>query len=248
MTRKRTAEQAKLESEQTILRSLSTKSPQRWSELLVDTKISSRTLKKALERLEKRKMVRREVSQGKEYPPPVMYGLSRKGIETVDPQLFEADVAEVNNAVKNLENLSSALISDPNRLRKWYKEETDANWNELVNNPSKKSFQERGNEFQQKEAEFHRPLFNTLWSMHKILCNISLKDKPKSGTDYNSYVTVVKEGYPYLVPAELLRGLDYPFTLAYVGLPSEVTQEIQKKNTKLSDEIFDLCRIKREKH
>jgi DNA-binding HxlR family transcriptional regulator len=245
--RTRNSEHAKLESEQTILRSLRSKSPQRWSELLKDTNISSRTLKKALERLEKKKLVCRQVDQGRKYPPPVRYSLSRKGIETVDPQLFSADVAEVNNAVKNLENLSSDLISDPNRLRKWYTEERDANWNELVNNPQKKSFQERGNEFIQKEAELQRPIFNTLRSMHKIICNISLKDIPKSEADYNSHVTVVKDGYPYLVPAELLRGLDYPFTLAYIGVPTEVTKEIQKKNAKLSDEIFELCGIKKEK-
>jgi DNA-binding HxlR family transcriptional regulator len=88
MTVKRTAEQAKQESENTVLRQLTIKSPQRWSDLLSSTRISSRTLKKALDRLGKKGFVHRQVEQGKDYPPPVLYGLSSKGREISDPIFF----------------------------------------------------------------------------------------------------------------------------------------------------------------
>ena len=83
-----TTERAKQESEQAVLKEFATKSPQRWGELLKNTKLSSRTLKKALERLQERQLVNREVEQGIEYPPPVFYGLSSQGEESIRPMIF----------------------------------------------------------------------------------------------------------------------------------------------------------------
>lgn len=92
MTSTRNAEQAKQESERTVIRELVKKSPQRWSNLLASTKISSRTLKNTLMRLEEKGAVYRRVEQGKEYPPPVFYGLSSEGKEIGDPMLFALNV------------------------------------------------------------------------------------------------------------------------------------------------------------
>lgn len=243
MTGKRTTQQAKKESEQTVLRSLNEKSPQRWGELLKNTEISSRTLKKALERLEKRNMIYRKVSQVAEYPPPVLYGLSETGKETVNPLLLDADIKEVSQAVKNLENLTSSLTSNPSKLKKWYDKESEANWNELVNNPLNKSFQERVEEFEQKTNDLHRPIFDSMCGLHKIISCISLNQP-----DPNSFISVIKNCHVYLTPAELLQGLEFPFYLAYIEFPLEIIQEIQKRNAKLSDDIMELCGFKKEKN
>ena len=87
-SKKRTADQAKRESEHIVIRELTKKSPQRWSDLLKNTQISSRTLKKTLNRLEEKGLLYRNVEQSKEYPPPVFYGLSSKGRKSSNPILF----------------------------------------------------------------------------------------------------------------------------------------------------------------
>jgi DNA-binding HxlR family transcriptional regulator len=84
-----TTDRAKEESEKTVLETLLKKSPQRWGELLKNTELSSRTLRNALERMLDAQLVYREVGQGKEYPPPVLYGLTPKGNENLKPLLFE---------------------------------------------------------------------------------------------------------------------------------------------------------------
>ncbi len=91
MAIKRTAEKAKQESETAVMRELTKKSPQRWSDLLKTTQLSSRTLKKALNRLEKKGLTYRQMEQGEEYPPPVFYGLSPKGEKSTIPLLFSID-------------------------------------------------------------------------------------------------------------------------------------------------------------
>lgn len=85
---KRTADLAKQESEHIIMRELTRKTPQRWSDLLKNTQISSRTLKKALNRLEEKGLLYRNVEQSQEYPPRVFYGLSPEGRKSSDPLLF----------------------------------------------------------------------------------------------------------------------------------------------------------------
>ncbi len=87
-----TTERAKKESEATIFKELSKKSPQRWGELLRNTKLSSRTLKKALERMQKNNLITREINQGKEYPPPVLYGLTPEAKTFFGPLLVESYV------------------------------------------------------------------------------------------------------------------------------------------------------------
>lgn len=84
-----TTERAKKESEQVVFKELIKKSPQRWGELLKNTKLSSRTLKNALERMQKKEMITREIDQGKEYPPPVLYGLSPNARALNGAWLFE---------------------------------------------------------------------------------------------------------------------------------------------------------------
>lgn len=77
-----------LVSERKILEELAQKGPQTWSELLKATGLSTRTLRKALLRLEKRGEVYRKILEGEKYPPPVLYGLTPKGKEKVIPLLF----------------------------------------------------------------------------------------------------------------------------------------------------------------
>jgi len=84
-----TTDRAKKESEQAVFKELIIKSPQRWGELLKNTKLSSRTLKNALERMQKKEMITREIDQGKEYPPPVLYGLSPNARALNGPWMFE---------------------------------------------------------------------------------------------------------------------------------------------------------------
>jgi DNA-binding HxlR family transcriptional regulator len=91
MALKWTADRAKQESEHVVVRELTKKSPQRWSDLLKNTQISSRTLKKALNRLEEKGLVYRNVEQGQAYPPPVLYGLSLEGKKSGGPMLFAAN-------------------------------------------------------------------------------------------------------------------------------------------------------------
>lgn len=78
-------------SEEKIILSLAKKSPQTWSELLKTTKLSSRTLKKALSRLREKGLVYRQVKAGEEYPPPVFYGLTQKRPNFLIPSLFYLD-------------------------------------------------------------------------------------------------------------------------------------------------------------
>jgi len=95
MVRKRTSEYAKEVSEKQILNTLAEKSPLRWSELLNKTPLSSRTLKKALDRMESEGLVYRRIEAEKEYPPPVYYGLTSKGIGQATPQLFALALSDV---------------------------------------------------------------------------------------------------------------------------------------------------------
>jgi DNA-binding HxlR family transcriptional regulator len=94
MSFKRTTERAKHESETVVLRALSLNSPQRWGQLLVNTPLSSRTLKSALDRLEDKGQIYRQVEQTKVYPPPVLYGLSEKADKSIIPMLFAVKVRQ----------------------------------------------------------------------------------------------------------------------------------------------------------
>jgi DNA-binding Lrp family transcriptional regulator len=66
-------------SEQKILSALLKKSPQTYTELLQTTKMSSRTLHKALRRLEEQGKVLRKIETSGKYPPPVLYSLTEEG-------------------------------------------------------------------------------------------------------------------------------------------------------------------------
>lgn len=77
-------------SENKVLKALMQKSPQTWSELKEATKISSRTLRKALLRLEKQGKIFRQIAVGKKYPPPVLYGLTDVGKKSLAPLIFSA--------------------------------------------------------------------------------------------------------------------------------------------------------------
>jgi len=90
--KRRTADQAKQDSDNIVIRELTRKSPQKWSDLLKSTQISSRTLKKALNRLEEKGLLYRNVEQGVEYPPRVFYGLSPEGRKSSGPLLFSSKV------------------------------------------------------------------------------------------------------------------------------------------------------------
>ena len=79
---------AKKESERKVLEKLAFRSPLRWSSLLYETKISSKTLKNALNRLIEKDLVYREVKTGEEYPPPVLYGLTLLGQKETKSELF----------------------------------------------------------------------------------------------------------------------------------------------------------------
>jgi len=92
MPSKRDAEKAKEESERIVMQTLSQKSPQRWSDLLKNCSLSSRTLKKALNRLAEKGLVIRNVANSEEYPPPVLYGLSIEGKKSSIPLLFSYNV------------------------------------------------------------------------------------------------------------------------------------------------------------
>ena len=77
-------------SENKVLKALMQKTPQTWSELKEATKISSRTLRKALLRLENQGKVFRQIATGKKYPPPVLYGLTEVGKKSLAPLIFSA--------------------------------------------------------------------------------------------------------------------------------------------------------------
>jgi DNA-binding HxlR family transcriptional regulator len=88
MIEKWTPERAKKESEEKILRALVLESPQRWSSILDKTKLSTKTLKKTLDRMRAAGLVYRQTKTSDEYPPPILYGLTPKGKNTVKPILF----------------------------------------------------------------------------------------------------------------------------------------------------------------
>ena len=77
-------------SENKVLKALMQKTPQTWSELKEATKISSRTLRKALLRLENQGKVFRQIATGKKYPPPVLYGLTEAGKKSLASLIFSA--------------------------------------------------------------------------------------------------------------------------------------------------------------
>lgn len=83
-----TPERAKKESEEEVKTVLASQSPLRWSRLLQESRLSSRTLKKALDRMMKKGLIYREVEAGPEYPPPVRYGLTSEGKNDVEPKIF----------------------------------------------------------------------------------------------------------------------------------------------------------------
>ena len=75
-------------SEKKILSALLKKSPLTWTQLLQATKLSSRTLHKALIRLENQGKVFRKIEVSDKYPPPVLYGLADR--DAALPILFES--------------------------------------------------------------------------------------------------------------------------------------------------------------
>ncbi|MEM3873858.1 MAG: winged helix-turn-helix transcriptional regulator [Candidatus Bathyarchaeia archaeon] len=75
-------------SEKKVLQALMSKSPMSWSELLAATQVSSRTLSKALNRLESKGLVYRKIEPTDKYPPPVLYGLTPQSVEVLEPILF----------------------------------------------------------------------------------------------------------------------------------------------------------------
>jgi len=75
-------------SEKKVLQALMSKSPMSWSELLAATQVSSRTLSKALNRLESKGLVYRKIEPTDKYPPPVLYGLTPQSIQVLEPILF----------------------------------------------------------------------------------------------------------------------------------------------------------------
>jgi DNA-binding PadR family transcriptional regulator len=81
-----------LYSEIKVLKALKEKTPQTWSELLTQTKLSSRTLQKTLKRLENAGKIHRKVEDIGKYPPPVFYGLTKEGQaythECLEPFLY----------------------------------------------------------------------------------------------------------------------------------------------------------------
>jgi DNA-binding HxlR family transcriptional regulator len=85
LTEKRTQDSAKQRSADIILKILALESPLRWSDLLEKTKLSSRTLKKTLDRLVNELSVYREQKNDQGYPPPVFYGLTLIGEEDAQP-------------------------------------------------------------------------------------------------------------------------------------------------------------------
>lgn len=92
MESKWTPERAKRESKEKVLKALALKSPQRWSELLENTKQSSKTLKNALDRMKIQGLIYRQVETESGYPPPVLYGLTSEGKESVKPRVFATKV------------------------------------------------------------------------------------------------------------------------------------------------------------
>jgi DNA-binding HxlR family transcriptional regulator len=92
LTSTRKADVARQESERIVITNLTLKSPQRWSDLLERSKMSSRTLRKTLKRLEEKGLVYRQMKQGDKYPPPVLYGLSSEGKKGIDPILFSTNI------------------------------------------------------------------------------------------------------------------------------------------------------------
>lgn len=94
MAKKWTPERAKKETTEKILAVLAKKNRIRWSDLLKETGLSSRTLKNALERMEFNFLVRREVPESEDYPPPVYYVLTSKGRSQLTPRLFYLDIAD----------------------------------------------------------------------------------------------------------------------------------------------------------
>lgn len=77
------------ESKKKVLEALMQKSPQTYSELLQATGVSSRTLTKTLNRLQKEGAVYRQIQANAEkYPPPVVYGLTPEGRKTLVPFIF----------------------------------------------------------------------------------------------------------------------------------------------------------------
>jgi hypothetical protein len=83
---KRTVTQAKKETERIILTEL-VQSSKRWGELLKSTGISSKTLKKGLDRMiETGDVIRTVEDQG--YPPPVIYSLSKKAQKNIEPIVY----------------------------------------------------------------------------------------------------------------------------------------------------------------
>jgi len=112
MVRKRTSEYAKEVSEKQILNTLAEKSPLRWGELLKKTPLSSRTLRKALDRMESKGLVYRRIQAEKEYPPPVYYGLTSKGMGQATPQLFALALSDVFEG-----DLSPQTITDEKELQ-----------------------------------------------------------------------------------------------------------------------------------
>lgn len=93
-------------SEKKVLEALLQKSPRTWSELARVTGLSTRTLRKALLRLEKTGVVFRKVMVGEKYPPPVLYGLTPRGREKVTPLLFSLMAREY---ILGVEVLSSFM-------------------------------------------------------------------------------------------------------------------------------------------
>lgn len=75
-------------SDNKVLKALMQKSPQTWTQLVEATGLSTRTLRKALKRLEKQSLIYRKVDATGKYPPPVLYGLTPQGSKALAPIIF----------------------------------------------------------------------------------------------------------------------------------------------------------------
>jgi predicted transcriptional regulator len=187
---------------------------------IVDTAVPNRNRCRAiLTDLKKRKIVKEE-PEGWKKGQRKWFSLTEKGKNNG----LQLVANNINQLLSILEAVATTVV--PEEFRKDYDLKFEELWDRMVSNekPFKgKTFLEKVEEFERRQAEPAEPMFESLRRLHKILTTF------RSGeVDCSQYITVVmgNGSDPLTIPNRLLRGINFA-NLFFMG---------QSKNQKLEME------------
>jgi hypothetical protein len=143
----------------------------------------------------------------------IFYKLTKKG----QKECLSGSLEAVQQSIKNLEQFTSILLSNPARLEEWLQTEEDIFYKETVgaaqNNPETFSEAFRGAYFEYiaKGVELWRPIFDSMFRLHELLVKFRTPLKEDSNNECGQFITVIdrNNAEPLIIPSRLLEGIDF---------------------------------------